>query len=229
MGNDFDEYVLPPALVLLRDRLRPICNSLHYSLINREQGWRPGSINPDVLNKALDRICSRLASMDKLINKKIGTLFMEGDAPDRKVQRGLDSLEKELKAFQWDYEYLRSFHLSTEDSYLHDLLLGMYRHLLNEVLEGLLNLLSFLDDPIVWLRRNNYQTTGRVMVTMTITFTPPPQVASLQAWVDSQHTRRCQYVAASRPSQKSSMSFLDMLLLVWLGHEVIEHLIEHND
>jgi hypothetical protein len=127
------------------------------------------------IGEHVDRLSQGVDSlMTKVINCE--------SASDTNVYRAVGRFEAHLDAMLTGLQRVRSLNPCGADLRARDLLDGAYCHLLTEVRNWLINLVSTIANPLTALRRRGLPTTGPIELEVTLKVTPPPQLAALLQW-----------------------------------------------
>jgi len=122
----------------------------------------------DQLSKGVDSLMTKVISCES--------------ASDTDVYRAVGRFEAHLDAMLAGLQRVRSLNPCGADLRARDLLEGAYCHLLAEIRNWLIHLVSTIANPLTALQRRGLPTTGPIELEVTLKVTPPPQFAALLQW-----------------------------------------------
>jgi hypothetical protein len=214
MMNDSEKYELPAHLQALQSCLRELNLCLQASRSGRVQGRYRADLSVSSVSFHLGELSNHVSTLDKILRGSLGSLF-EQAAPATKVAKALQSFAQAVHKFGADFDHLAAAWVADEHVSGQQLLVAVYAHTLGELHEMIIQLLAMLADPVSYLQQRGLPTTGKVNLTIALTFTPALQLADLQNWMQ-QHFGRSAYSFGLSPST-ARIGIWEILAISWLA------------
>ena len=181
-GNLAKESMLPPALLVLGEALRPIARKMEKRM--RQAPSRRERQRGDVLefiSRRLQWICDDIEALADAFGVELdGTLA--GDANDAEVRRAVSRTEMAIDQLLDGYDDVRRAHGDSRDARGLSLLEDVYLDTLEPILAWLKDILELVDEPSDTWRRRGLPTKGDVERTLGLDLKPSLHLTPLLRW-----------------------------------------------
>jgi hypothetical protein len=177
-----DELRLPHRVQILGIALRS-------SLQGLEQGMRQ-AVHADVpVYNMLETVSHHMRSLGESVSRLsagVDTLMSDAIAfeavSDEQVYRAVGRFDAHWEGVVAGLQSILALDTNGADLLARNLLVGVYRHLLNDIRGWLVDLVDTIADPLTGLKKRGLPTTGPIEIPITLKLTPAPQLNSLLQW-----------------------------------------------
>ncbi len=171
--------VLPKRVVLLGEALRPVIDNLDRQMqISVERSGQDFVMLEDAARHA-SLYAQAMKQLSLRFDDLVSTVISNESASDSEVCRVAGRLEQVLSEFVDGYHDALASTASAESEEGRALILGVYRHTLNEIRTWLRDLVETAADPRASLKRHGVPLKSHVELTLTLRVTTPPEMERL--------------------------------------------------
>lgn len=196
-----DTFTLPPRMVWFGEALAPMLT--RFEAAPRQTVITPGVDSIDGLMAHLHRYAAFIDRLAGEVAILSASVFENENADIPAVHRATGRLEAVLD--EWGRLYAEAGGTWQSDYVVspRELLRGALRHTHAEIRRWLSDLAELLSDPETAVRKRGLQTSGPIELTLSLTLTPPPQIAQLgQLCQEITHNLACVAAPAGRAHGK---------------------------
>lgn len=220
---------LPPQLQLFLELIRPLRDSFHVRYTHKST--LPDEATADFssyIAHLSDTLSKLLDALDKQVNRKLNAVVMSDHATWNEIQLEINKLDRMLGELLSEYLYASRQIVSPDCTEGQRLLLSIMRHILTQIKNWLDDIVETLEDPVAACQKRGLPTSGKVEITLTVDITPPKLLAELKSWTDNYVVRKRREIRATQRAASQGGGFWEVLLGLWIGSEILEHLFGKN-
>lgn len=175
--------ILPPHVTLLGEALRPLLHKVEGRLGKPVRLIGPEKSFLDEGQHALHQLSDFVERLGSEVNRVLNEVVSAADLPEAKVHRAAGRFEMVLDELLDGYCELRVLRPYPAHKRGYELLLEVYRHVLAQIQEWLLDVVECLADPMAALKKKGLPTSGEIQLNLSLTFTSPPEQGELLDWI----------------------------------------------
>lgn len=211
-----DDFALPHRLTLLGEAMVPVGRKIRTQIRQRILASAAVSDMAQIIPRHMVALQALVQKLEDRIKGLVADVLENENATDGDVYRAVGRFEALTEDWLAGYHGVRALHASGHDAQARDLLAGIYRHGLEDIRAWLEELCGTLRNPMAVARRRGLPTDGHIMLPVTLTLTPAPEMAALSRWVEN-HMGNARKVSTA-PVAKSGLGFwgtASALILGW--------------
>lgn len=181
--------VLPPQLLMLGEALVPVASAARRALARRVRQTGQRFLMLESLAQHMGWIEHALSRLTPRLDGLMADVIQKPAAGPLDVGRSVGRLEEVISEVVDGYLLAKASRPDAEGAEAHTLLLGVYRHHIQELCDWLDEIVSTVSNPSAALHRQGLEPIDGVVLTVPLNMTSPPEMAKLAALVEAIQSR----------------------------------------
>ena len=211
-----DEIVLPHRMIVLGNAMASIESSLNAALDSRLSPSAPVTSMIEVAQQHFDILQANMQKLTHRVNALMTEVVNNETAMDGDVYRVVGRLEGVLEDLQSGYFDVQRLAAGGRDIEARNLLAGVYRHTLIEILAWIREIVAAMANPKEVLKSKGLPTEGNIQLNLALTLTPAPELEALTRWIARQ-TNISEADSDSSSCKRSGWGFWTTMFAILVG------------
>lgn len=205
-----EDSVLPGHLTSLGEALRPVALKLGADMARQPDRHDQEDDMLEFVTAHMEMIGEDVKQIESEVNGALAVVASPADA-----NRAVGRLEVQLERLVAHYDDVRRVNPNFEVADGWSLLRDVYRRVLTEIRVWLDELVEVLTEPTAALKERGISTEGRVVLSLPLTITAPPELEQLTNWAEEMaaaYKDAMDYEDAYQAKRRSSLGFWALVL-----------------
>lgn len=216
-----DEIVLPHRMTVLGKAMASIESSLKAALDSRLSPSAPVTSMIEVAQQHFDILQANMQKLTNRVNALMTEIVNNETAIDGDVYRVVGRLEGVLEDLQSGYFDIQRLAAGGRDIEARDLLAGVYRHTLIEILAWIREIVTAMANPKEVLKSKGLSTEGNIQLNLALTLTPAPELEALTRWIARERVV-AEAGSDSSSSRKTGWGFWTTMFAILAGWLIVK-------